>query len=348
MQKLLAVAAAVVFISSLLACGRPEHSDLYPPIEPLNSGYLKVSENHEIYWETVGNPDGIPVIVLHGGPGGSAGPEMRRFFDPDRFHVLLFDQRGAYRSKPRGEWRDNTTQDLVEDINRLRTHVGLGGQAILFGGSWGTTLALAYAERYPGRVGGMVLRGVFLGSSDEIEHLYHGGAALLFPENWARLKNVVPEPSVPDYPRQLFEMITGDDATERQTAIEGWAYYEIRMSSIQMTDEVAEDIVSEYEDYLMPFSTLENYYMMNGCFLGDNQLLQNADRIAHIPTFIVHGRFDVICTPNNAWRLAEKLDEVELQFTSAGHSQNEPANVEALLRGVEWVAERFDPSIVTE
>lgn len=348
MRNLSTAVAALVLVSSFLACGQPEPSGLYPPIEPLRSGHLKVSETHEIYWETVGNPEGIPVIVLHGGPGGSAGPEMRRFFDPDRFHVLLFDQRGAYRSRPRGEWRDNTTRDLVEDINRLRAHVGIDGAAMLFGGSWGTTLALAYAERYPERVGGMVLRGVFLGTLAEIEHLYHGGAAMYFPDNWDRLKNVVPEPDVPDYPRQLFEMITGDDAIERETAIEGWAYYEIRMSSIGMTDEAAEDVLAEYEDYLMPFATLENYYMMNGCFLGQNQLLQQADRIDHIPTFIVQGRFDVICTPNNAWRLAEKLDKVELRLTSAGHSQNEPANVEALLLGVEWVAERFESSISTD
>jgi proline iminopeptidase len=348
MRKLHTSALVVVLLSSLLACGRPEPSGLYPPIEPLQSGHLKVSETHEIYWETVGNPDGIPVIVLHGGPGGSAGPEMRRFFDPDRFHIVLFDQRGAYRSKPRGEWRDNTTRDLVEDINRLRRHLGIDGPAILFGGSWGTTLALAYAEQYPDLVGGMVLRGVFLGTRDEIDYLYHGGAAAFFPDNWDRLKHVVPEPEVPDYPRQLFEMITGDDPEERETAIEGWAYYEIRMSSIGMTDEAAEDVLEQYEDYLMPFATLENYYMMNGCFLGENQLLQHADRIAHIPTFIVHGRYDAVCAPNNAWRLAENLDQVELQLTPAGHSQNEPANVEALLRGVEWVAERFVSSSTTE
>lgn len=348
MRKLYATFIAAVLLPGLLACGQPAPSGLYPPIEPLQSGLLKVSDIHEIYWETVGNSDGIPVIVLHGGPGGSAGPEMRRFFDPDRFYVVLFDQRGAYRSKPRGEWRDNTTRDLIEDINRLRGHLGINGRAILFGGSWGTTLALAYAEQYPNLVGGMVLRGVFLGTQGEIDYLYHGGASLFYPDNWDRLQDVVPEPNVSDYPRQLFEMITGDDPVERETAIEGWAYYEIRMSSIDMTDEIAEDVVEKYEDYLMPFATLENYYMMNGCFLGENQLLRHVETIAHIPTFIVHGRFDAVCTANNAWRLAESLDRVELQLTAAGHSQNESANIEALLRGVEWVAERFDSSMDTE
>jgi len=349
MRTLLAVAAIVVLMSPFLACGRPEHSDLYPPIEPLQSGYLKVSETHEIYWETVGNPDGLPVIVLHGGPGGSAGPDMRRFFDPERFHVLLFDQRGAYRSRPRGEWRDNTTHDLIQDVNRLRKHVGIEGRAMLFGGSWGTTLALAYAERYPELVGGMVLRGVFLGTRAEIDYLYHGGAAMFFPDNWDRLRNVVPEPDVMDYPRQLFEMITGDDPTERETAIEGWSYYEIRMSSIRMTEDATEEVLLQYEDYLMPFATLENHYMMNGCFLEDGQLIQQADRIAHIPTYIVQGRFDVVCPPTAAWLLAKELATVELRLTaSAGHSQNEPANVEALLEGVEWVAERFDPGVPTD
>jgi proline iminopeptidase len=343
MGRALATIVTALFLFATQGCGQPVSSPLYEPIEPLHSGYLSVSDLHELYWEVVGNPRGIPVVVLHGGPGGSAHPEMRRLFDPERFYVLLFDQRGAYRSKPRGEWRENRTQHLIDDINRLRKHVGIEGQAILFGGSWGSTLALAYAERHPDLVAGMVLRGVFLATQAEIDYFYHGGTAKFFPDNWERLRGVVPEPDTSDYPRQLFEMMTGEDPNERETAIEGWAYYEIRMSSVSLTDEATEDIVERYKDHLMPFSVLENYYMMNGCFLEDGQLLRDVDRIVHIPTFIVQGRFDVVCPPSAAWELARRLDNVNLELTAAsGHSQNEPANRKALIRGVEWVAERIE------
>jgi proline iminopeptidase len=290
----------------------------------------------------VGNPEGIPAIVLHGGPGGIAGPQMRRFFDPARFHVLLFDQRGAIRSRPAGEWRENTTRDLVEDINLLRNHVGMERPALLFGGSWGTTLAVAYAETYPELVGGIVLRGVFLGSRAEIDHFYHGGAAVLFPENWERLRGLLPDPGRLDYHRQLFEMITGDDPAKRQAAVEGWAWYEIRMASLDMTDEETDETIRRYRDSLRPFSLLENYYMMNDCFLEDGQLLRDAGRIAKIPTFIVHGRFDAICQPRSAYELSRRLERVKLEFTRAGHAQGEPPTTGALVRGVKWVADQME------
>jgi len=283
------------------------------------------------------------VIVLHGGPGGSAGPEMRAFFDRQRFRAVLFDQRGAGRSRPAGAWRENNTQALIEDINRLRDHLGIEGKAILFGGSWGTTLAIAYAETYPERVGGLVLRGVFLGTRDEIDHFYHGGAARFHPENWNRLREVVPEPDRFDYHRQLFEMITGDDADQRRRTIEGWARYEIRMASATMTDEECDGIIERYRDELMPFSLLENHYMMNGCFLEEGQLLRDAHKIAHLPTFIVNGRLDVICPPRAAYQLSRRLNRVQLELPAGtGHSGREPATVEALVRGVEWVADRIE------
>jgi len=255
----------------------------------------------------------------------------------------MFDQRGAGRSRPTGEWRDNTTELLVEEINKLRDHVGIEGKAILFGGSWGTTLALAYAETHPDLVAGMLLRGVFLAEREDIDYFYHGGAAALFPEAWERLRSILPEPESLDYPRQLFEMATGEDPEIRKLAIEEWAYYEIRMVSVAMTDETAKGIIEEYADLLKSFSVLEDWYMMNGCFLEDGQLLRDAGRIAHIPTFIVHGRFDTICRPQGAWELARQLDHAHLEITAnAGHSQNEPANQEALVRGGEWLAARID------
>lgn len=322
--------------------GAEQESPLYPPLEPLRTGYFSVSDTHELYWEVSGNPDGIPVIALHGGPGGRAGPEMRQFFDPERFYMLLFDQRGAGRSRPAGEWRDNTTQLLVGDINKLRKHVGIEGKAILFGGSWGTTLALAYAETHPDLVAGMLLRGVFLATREDIDYFYHGGAAAQFPDAWERLRSILPDPERLDYPRQLFEMATSEDPETSKLAIDEWALYEIRMVSVSMTDELAADIIEQYADALMPFSVLENFYMMNGCFLEDRQLLRNADRIAHVPTYIVHGRFDTVCRPKGAWQLAQRLENVHLEITAnAGHSQNEPGNLEALVRGGQWLGERI-------
>lgn len=332
------IGICMIFLAPLLTA-REGEADLYPPVEPLRSGYLKVSDLHELYWEVCGREGGIPAIVLHGGPGGQAHPDMRRFFDPKKFEILLFDQRGAGRSRPKGEWRENTTQLLIEDINVLREHVGMDKKAVLFGGSWGTTLAVAYAEAHPDLVSGLVLRGVFLGSKEEIDFFYHGGTARFFPENYARLRGIIPEPDRLDYPRQLFAMTQSEDPALRKKAIRGWAFYEIRMASLKMTDAICRRICDSFD--MTAFSVLENYYMMNGCFLQDDQLLKEAGRIAHIPTFIVNGRFDVICPPETAYALATRLKTVKVEFTPAGHSQSEPETLTALVRGVEWVGSRI-------
>jgi len=316
-------------------------SALFPEIEPLQSGHLRVSDLHEIYWEVCGNPEGIPVFVLHGGPGGQAGPELRQYFDPQRFFIILHDQRGSGRSRPVAEWRENTTQELVEDINRLREHLGITGKAILWGGSWGSTLALTYAETYPERVSGLVLRGVFLATQAEIDYFYHGGAAMFFPENFQRLREVVPEPESLDYPRQLFEMTQSDDPATRKRAIDGWAYYEIRMISVGISDEQSQEIVDQYD--MTSFSVLENYYMSHRCFLEEGQLLRDVAKIAHLPTFIVNGRFDVICPPRHAWELSKRFTNVKVEFPAgAGHTAREQANTTALVRGTEWVADQVE------
>jgi proline iminopeptidase len=265
---------------------------------------------------------------------------MRRFADPERFKMILFDQRGAGRSRPLAEWRENNTQLLIQDINRLRDHLGVEGKAVLFGGSWGSTLAVAYAEAHPELVSGLVLRGVFLGSRTEIDHFYHGGAASLFPENFQKLQSILPNPETLDYPRQLFEMTQSRDEAVRQAAIDGWAFYEIRMVSLEMTDDRAQEILDEYD--MTAFSVLENYYMMNGCFVDDDQLLRNAHRISHIPTFIVNGRFDTICPPITSHRLASRLDTFRLEFPVAAHSGREPAIAELLVDGIRWVSQRIE------
>ena len=318
-----------------------EKSPLFPLTEPLRSGFLKVSDLHEICWEVCGNDRGLPVILLHGGPGARSDPGMRRFFDPKDHKIIVFDQRGAGRSRPQGEWRENTTSLLVEDIQRLRKHLGVEGRAILFGGSWGTTLGLAYAEAYPELVSGLLLRGVFLATEAEIDYFYHGGSAAHFPENFERLQRVVPRPERLDYPRQLYEMTQSEDPVLRERAVNGWAFYEVRMASLEMTDSACERIVASVpKDSLRAFSVLENYYMMNRCFLKEGQLLGDAHKIAHIPTFIVNGRYDAVCPPRTAYGLASRLKTVKLELTVAGHSQNDPANTEALLRGARWLSEQ--------
>lgn len=318
-------------------------SRLYPVQEPSKRGYLKVSKRHEIYWEVAGNPKGIPVFVLHGGPGGKAHADMTSFFDPERFYVVLHDQRGAGRSRPRAEWRDNTTQLLVEDINRLREHLGIEGKAVLWGGSWGTTLALVYAETHPDKVSGMVLRGIFLATKAEIDHFYHGGASLFFPDAFERLQKALPHPERFDYPQQLFDMTQSTDPDLRDRAIREWAYYEVRMSSVGMTDARSQEIVDTYD--LTAFSVLENYYMSQSCFLEEGQLLRDVHKIAHVPTFIVNGRFDVVCPPRAAFQLANHLQNVKLDLTpEAGHIYRERSNTESLLRGTRWVADQVERS----
>lgn len=335
-HRWLTIVSVLVLLTRLLSAAETT-PELYPAIEPLKSGHLEVSPLHRIYWEVCGNEKGIPVIVLHGGPGGSAQPAMRRLCDPERFRIILFDQRGAGRSLPKAEWRENDTQHLIEDINRLRRHLGVGQRAILLGGSWGTTLAVAYAEAYPDLVRGLVLRGVFLGTKSEIDYFYHGGTATFFPKNFERLQAVVPRPERLDYPRQLFEMTRSDDPAVKRKAIDGWAHYEIRLALMDMTDEKCRQIVESYD--MTAFSVLENWYMMNGCFFEEDELLRNAGRIEHIPTYIVHGRYDMICAPATARALADRLKQVELEFTRAGHSWTESANTAGILKGIEWVAD---------
>lgn len=215
----------VLLFYPVLALAQEQAISLYPAIEPHRSGFLQVSDRHILYWEVSGNDQGIPVIALHGGPGGSSGRGTRRLFDPERFRIIQFDQRGAGKSTPFAEWRENNTQLLIEDINKLREHLDIDGKAVLFGLSWGTTLALAYAEAYPENVSGLVLWGVFTCRQQEIDHLYHGGTAAFYPENYRRLQQIVPEPKQLNYPEQLFNVMTGHDPQLADSAIVAFAAY---------------------------------------------------------------------------------------------------------------------------
>lgn len=302
-----------------------------PPM-PYKIGYLKVDDPHEIYYQLGGNPEGTPVMMLHGGPGGSCGPYMFDYFDLDRWNVILHDQRGAGKSRPRNELTDNNTQALVRDIEALRNHLGLK-KVVLFGGSWGSTLALAYAETYPENVSGIILRGVFTATRQEIDDFYHGGTAAFFPEAYERLQSIIPDPATLNYPQQLLELLQSEDPEIRRKAGYEWARYETRLVFLNLPDEKVDPLLEQYGDATYTFSLMENWYMAHNCFLDDGQLLEHADRIAHIPTIIVHGRYDMVCRPRAAWALAKRLDNCRLWFVPAsGHASNEPAMTEHLKR----------------
>lgn len=309
-----------------------EQQGLWPEIEPYETGYLRVSDIHEIYYELCGNPEGTPLFVLHGGPGGGSSPYMRRFFDPDKFLIVLYDQRGAGKSRPFAEVRENTTQLLVEDIEKLRKHLDIS-RMILFGGSWGTTLALAYAEAHPGNVRGMVLRGVFAGTSEEIDHFYHGGVGKFFPKAYEQLLSALPEPEKRPLPEYLLELIKTDDPIEQKKYSMAWARYEVKIGVLEISDERVDEILEHYNP--LAFALLENYYMANGCFLKEGQLIQSADKIRDIPITMVNGRYDMICPPQTAYSLHKMLPLSKLIIVeSAGHWMGDPNIESALLRAM--------------
>ncbi|MFB0564375.1 MAG: prolyl aminopeptidase [Candidatus Aminicenantaceae bacterium] len=323
---------AVLFVASHGVEGRREIISLWPEIEPFKTGYLKVSGIHEIYYELSGNPKGKPVFFLHGGPGGSSSPYMRRFCNPEKFLIVLYDQRGSGRSRPYGEIKDNTTQFLVDDIERLRKHLKLG-KVILFGGSWGTTLGLSYAEAYPENVSGMILRGVFTATKEEIDHFYHGGVARFFPEIYGALLDSLPEPSKRPLHEYLFRLIHDGSQAEKDKYSKAWARYEIKISGLVVPDKVVEDFIRDYNPYA--FGLLENFYMANGCFLKENQLWNNIKKISNIPTIIVNGRYDVICPPKAAYRLHKSLPKSKIFIAeAAGHWMGEKPIQRALLKAM--------------
>jgi proline iminopeptidase len=294
---------------------------LYPPIEPFDQRVMEVGQDHRIYVEQCGKPDGIPVLVLHGGPGGACSPAMRRYFDPKVYRIVLFDQRGCGRSRPHAMVAANTTWDLVQDIETIRAALGID-RFVLFGGSWGATLALVYAISHPDHVQHLVLRGVFLMTKAELDWFYGGGAARFFPELWARFVAPIPEAERDDligaYHRRLF---SGHLLEETRLA-RIWSAWENALASVE-----GEGIGGESPaDYARAFARLENHYFMNAGFLPqDGWILANRGRIEHLPVTIVQGRYDMICPPAAAWTLTEGWPGAELRLVPmAGHALSEP------------------------
>lgn len=338
MRRSFAALAAIILAAAMAAgCIRKiekEKTGLWPEIEPYETGFLKVSEIHEIYYELCGNPDGKPVFVLHGGPGAGTFPYYRRFFDPDKFLIVLHDQRGCGRSRPFLELEGNTTWDLVGDIEKLREHVG-ADRIILFGGSWGSTLGLAYGVTYPGNVAGMILRGIFTATREEMEHYYCGGAAYFFPGTFRSLQAVMPAESPCVDPAYIYRRILEGDEAERKRLAIAWGEYEGGIAKLEPGGGDAEQwwASERGRNLLLAMGVLENYYMANNCFLDEGELLDRAHVLEGVPVTLVNGRYDMICPPIFATRVHEKLPGSKLVIAErSGHSMSEPEIEKALLR----------------
>ena len=307
---------------------------LFPPISPNKSGYLKVSELHELYWEEVGNPNGAPVVFLHGGPGAGFAPIHRRFFDPVFYRIILFDQRGAGKSRPTAECRENTTDDLVNDIEVLRVSLGID-KWLVFGGSWGSTLALAYAQKYPEFVSELVLRGIFMMRDKELQWFYQYGASEIYPEAWQRFINEIEENERSDLINAYRKIFNGNDEEKKLSAAKAWSKWEGSASFITHNPSADKDSVNA--EFALAFALIENHYFVNKGFLDyENQLLDNIDLIRHIPAVIIQGRYDVVCPPTTAFELSSRWPEADLKIAPfSGHSAFEKETTKLLIEATD-------------
>jgi proline iminopeptidase len=310
---------------------------LYPPVEAYNTGRLRVSELHEIYFEESGNPAGKPVVFLHGGPGGGSDPKQRRFFNPEKYRIVNFDQRGCGKSIPYASLEANTTWDLVADIEKLREHLGIARWQV-FGGSWGSTLALAYAQTYPEKVTELVLRGIFLLRKQEIDWFYQRGASAIYPDVWEAYWEHIPAAERGDMLAAYYTRLTSEDAAIRLAAAKRWSGWEGATSKLVPDASFAGHY--EEDEFALAFARIEAHYFINKGFLEtDDQLLRNVGRIRDIPGVIVQGRYDVVCPMESAWALHRVWPEAELLVTAdSGHSAFDAPNSRALVAATDKFA----------
>ncbi len=301
----------------------------YPPIEPYNYGYLKVSPLHSIYFEECGNKEGKPIVFLHGGPGGGIIPEYRQIFDPNKWRIILFDQRGCGKSKPFASLEENTTWELVADIEKIRKHLNIKAWSI-FGGSWGSTLALTYAQAHPLSCEALFLRGIFMLTDKEIRWFYQEGASLIYPDAWEKYINTIPKLERSDMIKAYYSKLTSKDNIIRKDAAKSWSVWEAATSKLIQDEKLIDNFSNE--KFAEAFARIECHYFINkGFFTEKTAILNNIDKIRTIPTFIVHGRYDVVCPLDSAWKLHKAFPEARFKIIQdAGHSLSEPGILKAL------------------
>lgn len=309
---------------------------LYPAIEPYETGILDVGDGHRVYYERVGRRGGKPAVFLHGGPGGGISPSHRRLFDPSRYDVMLFDQRGCGKSTPHAGLEDNTTWHLIADMERLRVLAG-AEEWMVFGGSWGSTLGLAYAEMYPHRVSELILRGIFMVSIAELDWFYRFGVSEIFPDKWALFKAQIPESERWDMIAAYRRRLTGDDADARIRAARAWTRWECETSTLLPDAGLA--ALYRDDEYALAFARIENHYFSHGAWLGHGQLLRDAHRLRGIPGVIVHGRYDLPCPAKYAYALHRFWPDADFHLIDgAGHAYSEPGILDQLIRATDRFA----------
>lgn len=308
--------------------------DFYPQTEPYDSGMLKVSDLHTLYYEQVGNPNGKAILFLHGGPGGGIDPDHRRYFDPNHYRIILFDQRGCGKSTPFAELKENTTWDLVSDIERIRNHLNIPTWHV-FGGSWGSTLALTYAISHPSMVTGLILRGIFLCRPSEIKWFYQEGASQIFPDYWEKYYNHIPAPERDDFVKAYHKRLTSSDEKVQLEAARIWSQWEMATSYLFVKAAAVEKMQDPAS--ALPFARIECHYFINNAFFPtDNWILEQVHKIRSIPCKIVQGRYDVVCPARSAWDLKSALPDAQLTLVpDAGHSASEVGIRSALIEATE-------------
>lgn len=312
---------------------------LYPEIKPYRNFHLPVGDGHELYVEECGNAEGLPVVFLHGGPGGGCEPYHRRFFDPGAYRIVLFDQRGCGRSRPHASLEHNTTGHLIADIEAIREHLGIDAW-VVFGGSWGSTLGLAYAQAHPERVRGLILRGIFLCRDRDIHWFYQEGASRLFPDLWESFLEPIPAEERDGLLHAYHRRLTSDDEVTRMSAAKAWSLWEGRTATLTESPSVVEHFGDPF--VALSLARIECHYFVNHAFLQPDQLLRDAARLADIPGVIVHGRYDVICPIEQAWALHRAWPTADLRIMgTAGHAASEPDIAGALVEATIDIADRL-------
>ena len=302
---------------------------LFPPIKPSKKHNVKVGGDHELYVEESGAQNGIPILFVHGGPGAGTSEDCRRFFDPEYYRIILFDQRGCGKSTPHLSLENNTTQDLIDDIEKIREHLKVD-KWILFGGSWGSTLSLVYAQTHSDKVLGLILRGIFLCRPHDLSWFYQDGAKRIYPDKWQEFVDIIPQDERDNVIQAFHKRLIGQDELMRMNAAKHWSLWEAQCATLDPNPELEEQF--SHPHMAMSLACIEAHYFINDCFLEADQIIRDASRIKDIPTIIVHGRYDIVCPLDNALALKDRLPHAELDIIrDGGHSAFEPGISDALL-----------------